>query len=692
MEIEHGTQEQAPSTEARLQLVRNIARALNSTNNAIQLYPPESPMPRESAAGFLAALERYLMFEPHLQLVVSVDSLSLEGEDICGQSPSLQRFAFQLHSRQVGQIRFLPGLDTEECVTFLRILAIDPETIKAKGGLEKALTVKAVRHISVVDLAQEAAAESGGGAAPVEETTRVAGVAALRPEVLIEADPAATTLWLRQNAEEIASRGLAGPEAGAALATVLSEGAGMAAGFEGGVRAQAMDNLASAIGSLDASSRHELLSILLKTQDGGAGALQAILSRIEDADLSGALAHESRRTGLDPSQLIGTDSLDEERRARVAAQAREAAPKAPPQAPTPDVRRSMAPSLPRYSRKGDDFQFSPSQLATEAREFTQPERDSLLHAPREAVEGELMRSATTLLYLLNRSDEEAAAAETIESMLGLVEHALSRAQVGVLVRIVCGLRLKQERCEPSSPLTHRIDQAIDQLSSPEFASGVIRLLTGDPHTLEAATEYFLSAHAVAQEAAIDVLGTDASQELKRQVQAIFAKLGVRAIGVTERHVSDSRWPVALYCVQILAKMREPRVVPALRRAISHDEPRVVEQAVKCLGEIGGREAEEALCFALEQGAGVRLQAIKALGSLQAESAVEPLRRLIAASDAFGRSIEEKIAAVTALGSIGSAQAAQALREAHQKRFFFSPGATSRLRQAAAAELERLTTE
>ncbi|RJQ55420.1 MAG: HEAT repeat domain-containing protein [Actinobacteria bacterium] len=715
METSSDTQQPSP-IQARVHLARNIVRALNSTNNAITLYPPDSPMPREAAAGFIAALERFLMFEPYLQLSVAADGLRLEGEDVCGESSSLKRLAFQLHTRQVGQIRFMPGLDSEECVTLLRVLGVEAEVLRAKGGLSAALAAKGVRHVAVVDLAQEAAAEAGARPEQVG-SRRVEGVAGLSAEQLLDSDASGVCRWLQETAEDVSARGLPARETATEMARVIASGAEMASSHEGAAGARGMDNLAAAIMSLGESSRRELLSVLLRSEDLGAGALQSVLARIGDAELAAALVQEADPTGADPKRLLDGEALDEARRERVAEMARELAQSGRHQQPaggqeppageskaderqirpadlSPNPRRAMAPSLPRYSRRGDDVPFSPSQLAEDSRSFSSEERDELLQAPNLANADESLRSATTLLYLLNRTSEESAAAETVESMVSLADRALSSAQVGVLVRILCGLRLKHQHLDPTSPLAHHVDQALNSLSSPDVAAGVIGLLDGQNGSrLEPAVEYFLAAQPIAQEAAIEAFGGSAPPELKRQIQTIFARLGPRAIGAAERHVSDPRWPVALHSVAVLGRIGEPRVVPALRRALSHSESRVIQQAIKSLGSIGGREAEEALVWAVESGeAQARMLAIRALGTQQSAIAVGPLRRLLESGDAFGRSLEEKLSAIEALGAIGTTEAIEALSQARQKRFVFSPSKTKLMREAAMRHLERLTTE
>lgn len=697
-----------PSVQARFQLVRSIARALNSANNAITLYPPESPMQAEAAAGFLAVLDRFLMFEPYLQLAVFGDQLCLEDEDVCGTSGSVRRFAFQLHARQVGQIRFLPGLEAEECVRFLRILSAEPEALRAKGGLAKALVGNGIEHVKVVDLAQEAAADSAGAGFSAPDATRVGGVAGLSTEALVASDPTQVCVWLRETAETVSASSLDERARTRELAGAVSAEAAKAVSL-GGAQAQlGLDNLTEAIVSMDDSSRRSLIGALMKPEDN-ASALAAILARLDDDELVAALAGEAIRSGTNPAELMPDGGLNPSRRDRILGKANAlmriegpaepdstaAAAPTPAAAPPPASlqRTTVHDPLPRFSRQGDDVPFSAAQLVTGVREFTQQERDSLLQAPHEAKANDVSRPMTTLLYLLNRTNDADRAVETLASIVTMANYALDLGNIEAITRGVVGMRVALERSEPTSAFGHGLEAAIDTLSSHDVATKVVRLLDGTDaqSRLADATAYFAAAKPAAQEAAIDVLGTDVSGELRQNAQAILKDLGPRAIGVMERHVTDQRWGVAHSAVVILGGMAEPRVVPALRRALTHPEPRVVEQAMRGLAAIASPEAKEALASAIDEGSGaMRMLAIELAGRMRSARAAGPLGRVVTEGDLFGRAIQMKCAATDALAAIGTPGAAQALQAAAHVRFLFSPGKTRVLRDRARLALGQLT--
>lgn len=697
---DHQIHEQ-PSAQARLQLARNIARSLNSANNAIALYPPESPMPREAAAGFVAIVERFLMLEPYLQLSVSSDSLCLEDDDICGTSGSVRRFAFHLHSRQVGQIRFLPGIDADESVQFLRILGTDAEALRSKGGLGKALVAGGVQHVTVVDLAQEAAAVSGSSAA---DATEVAGVSALREEALISNDPTGAREWLAGASEAISAQGFGRAEKSVELAKILSVEVEEAFAYEGADRELGLDNLTDAVTSLDEPSRRGLIGELMTSADTASAALNTLLSRIDESELVAALSELATASGTNPAELLDTTPLDDEKRDRVAgkasavvrmAAAERARQQAEPAQPValPDLPRGRVDeSLPRYARRGDDVPFSAMRLATDVRQFTQQERDALLEVPQEAAARELDKPMIALLYLLNRSQDPDASRETIESIVDTAAYALNEGRVSTVTRGICGIRLVLETVDPGSDYGHSLEGALARLSGVDVARKVALLLDGDgePARAHEATTYFMNAQPTAQEAAVEVLGSDVSPELRKRIQGMLKDLGPRATGVLERHVTDKRWIVAHSSVVILGGIGEPRVVPALRRAMSYNEPRVAEAAMRALAGIGGQEAESAIVSAVEHGSETaRALAIGLLGKAKSPGAVDALARVVAAGDLFGRSLGEKLAAVAALAGIGTAEAARALEGASRTRFFFSPGKTKQLRAGIAEALVRM---
>lgn len=686
-----------PSAGARLQLARNIARALNSANNAIALYPSDSPMPREAAAGFIAALDRLLAFEPYLQLSVSGNGLFLDGEDVCGTSSSLSRFAFILHSRQVGQIRFLPGMDEDECVSFLRTLAEDPNVLRNKGGLTKALGAAGVVKVKVVDLAQEAAADSARSEAPDSGATRVEGVVGLSDSALVADDSAQVRTWLHEAAGDIASRGLSHEASAVELARVLAVEAGQAITLGGAETELGLENLAEAVGSLDDETRRGLLSMLLASADSAGEALAALLSRIGDDELAAALAAEATRSGADPSELLRSPALGAARRDAIVGKAKAAVdsaapptPAAPPPPPVPRVK--VDPSLPRFSRKGDNIAVPVAQLVADARQFTQEERNGLLQVPNEAQRNQPGKSIDTLLYLLNRTSAPDRTAETVGAVVEMASYSLDMGRVDLLAKAVGGIRERRERAYSESAETHPFDEAIASLSSEQIGGKAVALLEdegGDARVRDVAS-YLAAADPSVQDIAIETVGNQISGELKDRIHAVFQALGPRAIGAMERHVADGNWVIARSAVLILAATGEPRVVPALRRALGHAEDRVAEQAVKGLANIGSPEAVDAVVSAIDHGSGqTRLLAIQAAGKLGSDRAVSALARIFAGSDLFGRGLEEKTAAVQALVGIGGTAAVSALEHAARRRFLLSPGKTKRFRRAVADGLRQL---
>lgn len=691
--------QQQPSGQARLRLAHGIARALNSANNAIALYPPESPMPREAAAGFIAALDRFLMFEPYLQLTVAVDQLLLDEQDICSASQSLRRFAFTLHSRQVGQIRFLPGLDPDECVAFLRVLAADPDVLRDKGGLAKVAKAKGVSHVLVVDLAQEAAAQSSSVS---PDATLVAGVAGLREEALISPDASEACVWLQQSVDALAGQGLGTAEEAGEIAKVLSLEAGKALEFGGGDAELGLDNLSQAIASLDESTRRSLIGALLNAADAATTGLEALLGRVSESELVAALAAQATQSGTDPAQLLAGAPLDAERRERLGAQTNtlieaQSAPKAAQPPPKPVAKpTTAAPSdisrLPRYSRLDDDVAFSATQLATQVRQFSQEERDSLLQAPHEAQALEIERSIVTLLHLLNRAREDSQAAETVASIVDTASYALDMGRISTATRAVSGMRLALEHIDPATPYARRLEAGIEALSSPDAAAKVVVLLDGSEGASRSAdaVAYFASAQPQALEAALDTIASNVTTELRGRVHAVLKELGLRALGTLERHVLDKRWIVAHSSVVVLSGLHQTRVVPSLRRALSHSEPRVVEAAMRGLAAIGGAEAEDALAVALRSAPEqLQLLALDLVGRMRAASAVNALGEIAETGDLFGRTLDVKLAAVAALGAIGTPEAVQVLQEAEHSRFLLSPSKTRRFRAAVRDMLAHL---
>jgi HEAT repeat protein len=107
--------------------------------------------------------------------------------------------------------------------------------------------------------------------------------------------------------------------------------------------------------------------------------------------------------------------------------------------------------------------------------------------------------------------------------------------------------------------------------------------------------------------------------------------------------------VAMFAVQVLARIADPSTVSVLLPLVEHADPNIGQAAIEALGNLRAREAVPSLLAALSAEAWLQFAAIAALGEIGDERAIRPLLDL-ATDELLGES------AVEALGKIGGVEA------------------------------------
>ncbi len=129
-------------------------------------------------------------------------------------------------------------------------------------------------------------------------------------------------------------------------------------------------------------------------------------------------------------------------------------------------------------------------------------------------------------------------------------------------------------------------------------------------------------------------------------------------------VEDRDDSVRLAAVQRLVQLKEPRVLPYLRRALAAEDPKLVIEATQGLGQLGDRSAVADLLVLIDRPEdAVKGAAVDALRLLRARPAVPRLVELIESPD-VNPQVQAK--AIQALGEIGDRAAFAALASYHER--------------------------
>jgi len=154
-------QEEAQAAAAEVESVKGLMRLVTNAARVFHSYPPNNQL-YLSFADQLG--EKFLdHLEKHEALVVSVGQYEFlfKGEEVYSETNVSRSLALKLYRDGVRRIRFLPGLDKEEIVGFVRILSMPVAADSFEDDIVTLLWEEDFSHIKYAVLE-----EIGGGAGP----------------------------------------------------------------------------------------------------------------------------------------------------------------------------------------------------------------------------------------------------------------------------------------------------------------------------------------------------------------------------------------------------------------------------------------------------------------------------------------------------------------------------------------------
>jgi hypothetical protein len=141
-----GTQGQTPD-EGKL-LSRALAE-LSATRKTILMYPAGHNQIQESINRARTTWDEILSSRPEMTIGTDKDGLIVGRESTKLQDAICREFSSILRDHDIAVAYFRQGLSSDELSAFLRVIAEDPEKIRADGGIERVLDNEGIRHIRV---------------------------------------------------------------------------------------------------------------------------------------------------------------------------------------------------------------------------------------------------------------------------------------------------------------------------------------------------------------------------------------------------------------------------------------------------------------------------------------------------------------------------------------------------------------
>ncbi|MBE0475902.1 MAG: HEAT repeat domain-containing protein [Coriobacteriia bacterium] len=635
-----------------------IVRTVATAAKTLRLYPPSSPMPRQSAEGAATALAAFLAGEPVLSLAVARDGLTRAGEAVAPGSTGTADFADLLRSHGIAEIDFLPGCSTEELLAFLTAVTRAPEELRAEGGLAAVMTAEGVEGVRVTDVALTVAEDvSPEEVGDVDEFLRQ-----------LASDPDKLTAWI-----SAAAKG--DP---AALAEGLAE-LYETAGGESGALPEA---LARAFSKLDAEGKDALLGVAM-----GEGVVRRLAERafglVGTEEIAGALC-----SGLFGQNMLSLSS-------------------ALTRLPLADRMRSVfaevQQALEAYGRGGKEAAFlehmvqvrtdqTPEPPLADAEAYRETIRradvasEELGRVRGEAADGREVtrRSVTTMLTLLDQQRDFELFCRAADALALTVPTLLGQGDLRTASRVL-GEMVKRQSAEvqPWPGLDERLRASIAKAFTGPAMRGLLETVAASPELAADAAELVR-------------LGGDASAE----------RIGEEGVGLKEEGLAAAETLIGRRLVDQLVAIA-PRaqwyqVGPVVRRLAQEPDGRARDALLALMrrpDEQSRREAAGGLAGAGPDAAGllaemlsdasleVAMAAARSLAKCGGAAAVRSLETRLAALDVDGKDFLLARELIAALARIPGGEAASALRKLASRKALIKRGHFAEVRQLAAQAIE-----
>jgi hypothetical protein len=281
----------APEDTARL---IEFARACKAAARAVLLYPAAHPAIAATLGRIVQSTSVEALREP-LKLTILPNNVLVDGRPAARPDQSLVELAALLHDHLVGEIVIHPGGDIDAWRAFLLLVGRTPESVRGEGGIARAWTMLAGRHIDVreIDYTQVLRERSTSGAVTwdsivkncLEGTTFELDEEAVRELLAITGD--AERLTELMTTVESASTGAGSVTTrAAALMRMLRDIVSVVSKKKPDELDPTLRNMATALGALSPDALIALISERNAQEEDDPQLVAAVVSRMSDRTIA----------------------------------------------------------------------------------------------------------------------------------------------------------------------------------------------------------------------------------------------------------------------------------------------------------------------------------------------------------------------------------------------------------------------
>lgn len=590
--------------------VEPVVRGLTSAAKALRLYPPTSPIPRQSVEAAVAALADFLTSEPVLTLRVARDGLAWAGETIAPGAPGAGDLADALRDHGVAEVAFTPGTSADDLLAFLGPVLEKPEDIRARGGLAAIMASAGVDAVRVSDVTLT-----------VVETDALMPEDADADEFLRElaGDPSKLAMWINAVAK-------GDPQTMAAGLADLARAAG------GGDKL-AM-TLAACFDRVEREGRDTLFGLALDESP-----LRAMFAGMMERLPTGTIAETLASGNLGVNMLSMSSALT----------------RLPLAQRMSDVLKQIEEILPAMGRAAKEIGFlehmvevrglpEPEQALADEKPFYRKVAEiakvdgAQIDAAREGVKESAThtdeRAAATMLQLLDQQKDFALYCRTLEGLAGMVPSFVEREELNLAARIVDELASRESRAvQPWPELTGRLRSAIDAAVSNRTTRALLRAVAQDETAVPQARGIMSRAGDQATAAFVEE-----ALALKPNGLAVAEKVvGRRIVDMLAAAAPRAQWFQVGQLVARLATESDQRSQQAIEGVLRRADEQSRREAASGLAAVGGPGVVHHLGSLLaDPSAEVAIVAARALGRQTAPGTAAALSARLDAIDTDGK--------------------------------------------------------
>lgn len=643
--------------------VEGVVRCLATASKSLRLYPPSSPMPQQSAAAVVAALEEYFTSgEGVLSLAVTRDGFASQGETLSSGLMGISDFASELRDHGVAELSILPGCTAAEVVSFLDLLGKPVDEIRAEGGVSTAAVMAGVDTIRVADV--QLTVVERIGPAPDEDIDEF-----LRE---LARDPNKLAAWF-----------------GAAAAGdphTFEEGLMELVRVTGpGGAEQLLESLAGAFRLQESGAKDTLLGLAMEM--GGTRDLTAgVFKHLGSGDIAGAVLE-----GQFGKNMLSLST---------------ALTRLPLEQVTAQVRAEIQAMLPGAGHSGKEARFLDHMI--EARERTSPEPaladadrsyravieasglpQDIVSSARKAVSASSKTLSTasvrTMTALLDQQQDFELFCQGAESLASMVPKLIEQGDLDTVSSVLADLSNRAALPISTWPeLPERLNATLMTAMGERSMSALLRIVVADRSRMQVARQMMR----FAGEPAALALVTEALASKAEGIEVAEELLGRRVIDLLNQVAPRAQWFELRALVSRLTREGDVRSMTVVGQLLDRADEQSRREVVAGLADSGSPAAARLLATALKDPSDeVALVAVRALARLGTGGAGSLLAERLSELDIdngqfiLGREI------ITALARIPDSSAEAALKKLASRKALIKKGHFAEVQNLASRALE-----